>query len=222
MANDPNASDRDRPLLKRLGSTIAPPRFLLFLAALVAALAALIPAMGPARGIMAGFDIASILFLAALAPLLRSKAADMRDHARRNDANRGWLLAISILVSLVILVSVASEMSQMKSPLTVALVIATLVLCWLFSNTVWALHYAHLFYVGAEDGGDSGGLDFPETAEPDYWDFIYFSFTLGMTFQTSDVSVTATGMRQPVIVQSFAAFVFNIGVLAFSINVLGS
>lgn len=218
MADTPS----DLPLLHRLGSTIAPPRFLLFLGALVAGLAVMIPLLGPARGIMAGFDIASGVFLATLAPLLRSKAAAMRDHARINDANRGWLLAISVLVTLVILVSVASEMSDMKSPVTVTLVIATLVLCWLFSNTIWALHYAHLFYVGAEDGGDSGGLDFPESTEPNYWDFLYFSFTLGMTFQTSDVAITATAMRQPVIVQSLAAFIFNIGVLAFSINVLGS
>ncbi len=218
MADKPS----DLPLLRRLGSTIAPPRFLLFLGALLAGLGVMIPLLGPARGIMAGFDIASILFLAALAPLLRSEAADMRAHARDNDANRGWLLAISVLVTLVILVSVASEMSDMKSPFTVTLVIATLVLCWLFSNTVWALHYAHLFYVGADGGGDRGGLDFPESAEPNYWDFLYFSFTLGMTFQTSDVAITATAMRQPVIAQSLAAFIFNIGVLAFSINVLGN
>ena len=158
----------------------------------------------------------------------------MRGHARIDDANRGWLLAISILVTLVILVSVASEMSDLKGPLTAALVIATLTLCWLFSNTVWALHYAHLFYVGADvydardgdsggnRGGDSGGLSFPETDEPNYRDFVYFSFTLGMTFQTSDVAITATQMRRLVMIQSLAAFIFNIGVLAFSINVLGS
>ncbi len=223
-----NSSDPlpDKPLLHRIGSTIAPPRFLLFLCTLVAGLGVMIPVLGWARGIMAGFDIASIVFLASLAPLLRSEPTAMRGHARINDANRGWLLAISILVTLVILLSVASEMSDLKSPLTVALVIATLVLCWLFSNTVWALHYAHLFYVGADvkgdSGGDSGGLSFPETNEPNYWDFLYFSFTLGMTFQTSDVAITATQMRKPVIIQSLAAFIFNIGVLAFSINVLGS
>ena len=230
MADNPSDPLPGRPLLHRIGSTIAPPRFLLFLGALVAGLAVMIPVFGAALGIMAGFDIASIVFLAALAPLLRSEAAAMRGHARINDANRGWLLAISILVTLVILVSVASEMSDMKSPLTVALVIATLALCWLFSNTVWALHYAHLYYVGADVAGDrggdrdgdSGGLSFPETDEPNYWDFVYFSFTLGMTFQTSDVAVTATAMRQHVIIHSLAAFIFNIGVLAFSINVLGS
>ncbi len=182
----------------------------------------MIPVLGAARGIMAGFDIAGAVFLAAAAPLLRSEATAMRHHARDNDANRGWLLAISTLVTLVILALVTSEMSAMNSPVTVALVIATLVLCWLFSNTIWALHYAHLYYAGANHGGDHGGLSFPQSDEPNYWDFAYFSFTLGMTFQTSDVSITTTAMRQPVIVQCLAAFIFNIGVLAFSINVLGS
>jgi uncharacterized membrane protein len=65
-------------------------------------------------------------------------------------------------------------------------------------------------------------LSFPESNEPDYWDFVYFSFTLGMTFQTSDVAITTTAMRKPVTVQCLAAFIFNIGVLALSINVLGS
>lgn len=222
MADNPSDPRPDLPLLHRIGSTIAPPRFLLFLGALVAGLGIMIPLLGWARGIMAGFDIASVVFIASLVPLLRSEANAMRGHARINDANRGWLLAISILVTLVILVSVASEMSDLKTPFTIALVIATLVLCWLFSNTIWALHYAHLFYICADDGGDSGGLSFPENDEPNYWDFVYFSYTLGMTFQTSDVSVTATQMRKPVIIQSLAAFIFNIGVLAFSINVLGS
>ena len=222
MADQPSAPDRDTTLLARLGSTIAPPRFLLFLGALVAGLAGLIPSLGFVQGIMAAFDIASALFLVTLVPVLRSEAPDMRDHARINDANRGWLLAISILVTLVILVAVASEMSAMRSSVTVALVIASLVLSWLFSNTVWALHYAHLYYSGAAEGGDSGGLSFPETAEPNYWDFVYFSFTLGMTFQTSDVEITATPMRQAAVAQGLAAFIFNIGVLAFSINVLGN
>lgn len=205
-----------------IGKRIAPPRFLLFCAALIIGLAMLIPLLGWAQGMMAAFDIASTLFLGVVYPLLDSKAADMRRHAAGNDANRALLLVISVVVTLVILVSVASEMASMKSQLTVALVVATLVLAWLFSNTIWALHYANLFYTGDDDGKDSGGIKFPDCTEPNYWDFLYFSFTLGMTFQTSDVEVTRTRIRQPVIVQCLAAFVFNIGVLAFSINVLGS
>ena len=205
-----------------IGKRIAPPRFLLFCATLIVGLAVLIPLIDWAQGMMAAFDIASALFLASVVPLLDSKADEMRRHAANNDANRALLLAISVVVTLVILVSVASEMASMKSPLTVALVVATLVLAWLFSNTIWGLHYANLFYTGDDGGKDQGGLCFPDTEEPNYWDFVYFSFTLGMTFQTSDVEVTRTAMRQPVIAQCLAAFVFNIGVLAFSINVLGS
>ena len=85
---------------------------------------------------------------------------------------------------------------------------------------IYTLHYAHLFYrEGAR--GDSGGLEFPRTPEPDYWDFIYFAFCLGMTFQTSDVTVTDGRLRRAVTAHCMAAFVFNLGIIAFTINVLG-
>ena len=206
----------------QLGRKIAPARFLAFVLVFGAGLALLIPRLGSGRGTMAAFDIASALFLAIVAPLLRNRADEMRQRAKDNDANRALLLALTALVSLVVLVSVASEMMSGKgSPLTTALLVTTLVLAWLFSNTVYALHYAHLFYSRADGGRDAGGIDIPETKEPDYWDFVYFSFTLGMTFQTSDCQITSPGIRRVVIGHCLAAFVFNIGVLAFSINVLG-
>jgi len=96
-----------------------------------------------------------------------------------------------------------------------------LLIAWLFSNLVYAMHYAHNFYLPGDKGRDRSGLDFPETDEPGYWDFLYFAFTLGMTFQTSDVSITASGMRRTVLFQCLAAFLFNLGILAFTINVLG-
>ena len=204
-----------------LGKRIAPPRFLLFCAAMGIALALLVPAIGLARGTLAAFDIASALFLVTIAPLLWSKTDRMREHARNNDANRTLLLAITGLVSMVVLVAVFAELHGKASPTTIALVVGTLALCWLFSNTVYTLHYAHLYY-SEEDGEDRGGIDFPGDGEPNYWDFTYFSFTLGMTFQTSDVEVSHSAIRQTVIGHCLAAFVFNIGVLAFSINVLGS
>ena len=94
-------------------------------------------------------------------------------------------------------------------------------LAWLFSNTVYALHYAHLFYQPGMTTGRIRAGSISRRDEPDYWDFVYFSFTLGMTFQTSDVEITSRDMRRVVIGQCLAAFVFNIGVLAFTINVLG-
>ena len=101
-----------------------------------------------------------------------------------------------------------------------ALVIGTLALSWLFSNTVYALHYAHLYYLGDGKGGDCGGLDVPDCDTPDYWDFVYFSFTLGVAVATSDVQINARRMRRIVIGQCIAGYVFNIGVIAFAISVL--
>ena len=106
--------------------------------------------------------------------------------------------------------------------LAVALVVLTLVLAWLFSNVIYALHYAHLYYSNDENGEDQRGLDFPDCKEPDYWDFLYFAFTLGMTFQTSDVEIRSRRLRRIVLGHTLAAFVFNIGVIAFTINTVGS
>jgi len=208
-------------LAARLGRRIAPPRFLLFCAAFAAGVATLIGPLGPTRGTMAAFDIAAALFLLSLVPLLGSETSHMRRHARDNDANRALLLVVTGIVMLVILVSVWNEMGGRHQPLTVALIVATLTLAWLFSNTVYALHYAQLFYSSGDAGHDQGGIDFPATKEPNYWDFAYFSFTLGMTFQTSDTDITSARIRRVVIGHCMAAFVFNIGVLAFTINVLG-
>ena len=205
-----------------IGSRVAPPRFALFALLFAVGLAGFVPLLGPGRGIMAAFDVAAAVFLLSLASLFRHGEADrMRRTARDNDANRALLLAITAATMGVILVAVAGELKGRSDATAVTLVIATLVLAWLFSNMVYALHYAHLFYLPDDDGRDAGGLDFPECDHPDYWDFLYFSATLGMTFQTSDVSVTARSIRRVVLGQSLAAFVFNLGVLAFTINVLG-
>lgn len=205
-----------------IGSRIAPPRFALFAVVFFAGLATLIPALGAGRGLMAAFDIAALVFLIAVASLFRhGEATRMRRAARDNDANRALLLAITAATSIVILVAVAGELKGRNDVWAIALVIATLALAWLFTNMVYALHYAHLFYSADEDGKDEGGLDFPDCAEPDYWDFLYFSATLGMTFQTSDVQIGSRRIRRVVLGHTLAAFVFNLGVLAFTINVLG-
>lgn len=207
----------------KLGSTIAPPRFLLFCLLLPAVTVAATQWLGVGRAVLAGFDVASIVFLLSLTPLFRrGEAAQMRQASQRNDANRAVLLGITGAVMAVILVAVAKELQGKSDPIAITLVVATLALAWLFSNVVYALHYAHLYYAD-DDGqpGDDGGVDFPKCLEPDYWDFVYFSFTLGMTFQTSDVDVTARGIRRVVIGHCLLAFVFNLGVIAFTINVIG-
>jgi uncharacterized membrane protein len=125
------------------------------------------------------------------------------------------------VVIAVLLVAIGAEaMGNNPEPFTKGLIIFTLAMAWLFSNTIYALHYAHIAY--GDERGRCLGLDFPGTPEPDYWDFVYFAFTCGMAFATSDVQVTSKHMRRLVTVHSLAAFAFNIGVLAFTINVLGS
>jgi uncharacterized membrane protein len=207
-----------------IGNRLAPPRFIAF--CLIAAVAVPI-AIGRSdwsMGTMIGFDVAAAVFLLSLAPLFATSDADaMREAAERNDANRAMLLAITGATSIAILAAVVGELADDGSPPAgvKALVIGTLALSWLFANTVYALHYAHVFYSKGKDSDDAAGLDFPDCDEPDYWDFVYFAFTLGMTFQTSDVSIEDRRMRRTATFHCLAAFVFNLGVLAFTINVLG-
>lgn len=210
-------------MMDHLGRKLAPPRFLLFCLVFPLATAGLARPLGLSRAAMVGFDLASALFLLTIATLLtRGEADQIRAQARRNDANRAVLLGITGVTMIVILVAVANELKGKNDAVAIALVVATLALAWLFSNTVYAIHYAHLYY-GDENGipGDDGGLSFPKCDEPDYWDFLYFSFTLGMTFQTSDVEISTRRVRRTALGHTMAAFVFNIGVLAFTINVIG-
>jgi uncharacterized membrane protein len=204
-----------------MGKRIAPPRFVLFVVVMAIGLVVAVPALGLGRGTMVAFDVAAVVFLLSVATLLGSEAERMREVAKANDANRALLLGLSVTVSIVVLVAVAKELQGKTDRWSIALVIATLALAWLFSNTVYALHYAHAYYLEGNDGKDAGGIDVPQCDEPDYWDFLYFSFTLGMTFQTSDIAITSTYVRRVVTGQSLAAFVFNLGVIAFTINVLG-
>jgi len=209
-----------KPSRKTLGNRVAPPRFLLFAAVLLVAVPIAACWIEPRLALLAGFDIAAIAFLVSTTGLLRAGDAErMRRHSAENDANRLGLLLLTALIGAVILATIASLLGDrgVHGRFEVTLVVATLALAWLFANTVFAFHYAHLFY--RDEGG--GGLDFPAEKEPDYWDFLYFSFTLGMTFQTSDVTVTGRSMRRIVLLQSVVAFAFNIGILAFVINTLG-
>ena len=203
-----------------IGNRIAPLRFLIFVAVFAAAGIGIELGTGLWHlAVMGGFDIAAFIFLLSLWPmLLKSSAAEIRKHAADNDANRSRLLILAALIGIVLLVTIGVELSGPGEPLA-GLIIATLAMAWLFANLLYALHYAHLYY-GAGSGDDS--LTFPGTKTPDYLDFVYFAFTLGMTFQTSDVAINSRAIRRIVLAQSLAAFVFNIGILAFTINTLGS
>ncbi|MCG2841545.1 DUF1345 domain-containing protein [Sandaracinobacter sp. RS1-74] len=201
---------------------MAPPRFLAFLLALLLGVGAL-RAGGQdwALSFVLGFDLAALLFLLLAAPLLGVRdIGQLRRHAEDNDANRPVLLMVTAVAMLAILLALVQLLPSAASATDKLLIIATLALAWLFSNSIYALHYAHLYYRKDRDG--EGGLGFAGERPPDYGDFVYFAFTLGMTFQTSDTSVKTAEFRRAVTLHSLAAFVFNLGVVAFTINVLGS
>jgi uncharacterized membrane protein len=218
---------RDESTSAGIGNRLLPTRFLVFLALLPAAFFAhrALPGLQQwADSAAMAFDAAALVFLVSLVPLVGSSGApDMRRHAARNDANRGLVLVLTTLLTVAVMAAITGEMdgAQRGEWPAVAKLVGTLLLIWLFANTVYALHYAHMHYAQGKGGGDAGGLDFPGTPTPDYRDFAYFAFTVGMTFQTSDVAITSPTLRHVVVLHSFGAFVFNIGVIAFTINTLG-
>lgn len=209
-----------------IGNRLMPARFLLFLALMVAAFVALRQggwARQWADGVAMAFDVAAVVFVLSLIPLLRgSDEASMRKHSAENDANRTLVLVLTTVIGFAVMAAIVGEIGAARAgePLAIAKLVGTLLAIWLFANTVYTLHYAHAFY--AQDRGkDAGGIEFPGTKAPDYPDFAYFAFTLGMTFQTSDVAITSPRIRQIALLHCFGAFVFNLGVIAFTINALG-
>ena len=212
--------------LAGLGSRLAPPRFVMFVAVMGGGALGwhLLKHDGWSDALVIGFNLAVLAFAASLWPLTRDHdAAEMRRHAAENDANRGLVLLVTAVITFTMLLAMIYELpaAQKHDSWAMIKLISTLALSWIFSNLVFALHYAHMFYgAGDTPAKDQGGLDFPGTKEPDYWDFIYFSFTAGMSFAASDVNVTSGAVRRVLVVQCLLSFVFNIGALAFSINVL--
>jgi uncharacterized membrane protein len=222
------AKSSARTPLAQLGGWLAPPRFVLFLTLFVAGTWGWHTfGHSLADALDLGFDGAALVFLASLWPLFmtRRDTAAMRQQAACNDANRVVVLGITTLLTVVVLSAIFGELPHVGhggGRLVLVKLIATLLLTWLFANVVYALHYAHLFYSpGDVPGEDASGLDFPGGESPDYLDFVYFAFTLGMTFQTADVNITGKSIRRIAVLHGFAAFVYNIGVIAFSINAIG-
>ena len=202
---------------------LAPARFLWFLVVLVAVFAAYLQWRGSALwqvGFALAFDAAALVFLLSLLPLVRDRTpAAIRSHALTNDANRPLILVLTTVVALAVMVAVGSQLGEVRhgGQFAIAKLVVTMALIWLFANSVFALHYAHAYYAPH----DAGGLRFEGREPPDYYDFAYFAFTLGMTFQPSDVTIESAALRRAVLLHCLGAFVFNIGVIAFTINALG-
>ncbi|WP_428331875.1 DUF1345 domain-containing protein [Novosphingobium sp.] len=223
----PAAQARPQRHLAQLGGWLAPPRFLMFLALFALGVGAWRwLGHGIADAVDLGFDGAALAFLISVVPLFLTHrdTASIRAQSARNDANRVVVLCITSALSVVVMAAIAGEVPHVAhgGPIVLVKVIATLLLTWLFANVMYALHYAHLYYSAGEVAGkDTGGLEFPGDTDPDYLDFAYFAFTLGMTFQTADVGISGRPIRHIAMLHTFAAFIYNIGVIAFTINAIG-
>ena len=138
-----------------------------------------------------------------------------------------WVVLTAALISAASL-SFLFKAAQNESPelllLHVSLTFLALGFSWLLIHTRFAFHYAHCYYfVGRQQHAErDGGLDFPGEREPDYLDFAYFSFVIGMTSQVSDVLVTSRPMRRLILMHGLLAFGFNVVVVALSVNIFAS
>ena len=155
--------------------------------------------------------------------------SQLRVYAKAQDLSRLLIFAFVIAAACAALFTVAfvirNHHEEMRGNLTahVLLALATVTLSWLVLHTVFSLHYAHIFYGDDRAGqGLAGGLDFPGDRLPDYTDFAYFSFVIGMTCQVSDVQVTSATMRRLTLLHGILSFGYNTVILALLINTVSS
>jgi uncharacterized membrane protein len=204
-------------------SRIAHPRYMAFFALLVSGFAAFTVYLPMEMALIGGFDIAAAAFALSLLSAWQHSSPDtIRKTASRDDGGRQILLALTAIIVTVVTISVGILVGD-KDALTagrIALLVLTLLSGWVFTNLVFAIHYAHVFYDAQPSGDDQGGLDFPGGDAPVFADFVYFSFVIGMTCQTADINLTSQVFRRVVTFHGLFAFVFNLGILALMVNVL--
>ncbi|WNL44844.1 DUF1345 domain-containing protein [Dyella sp. BiH032] len=175
--------------------------------------------VGTSMGLLLAFDFAALVYLSLLAVLFsRATPELMRCQARAQDTGRWGFLWSAIVLTGVVMVALGAELHGKGGTGAIVLAAGSIVLSWLFMNTMFAMHYAHGYY--GDFGKKHEGLQFPETPEPDYWDFAYFSIVIGMTFQVSDVQITSRYLRRVALLHSVIAFFFNVFIIALSVNVV--
>lgn len=196
----------------------------LLAACVAAALAHRLPAPGPEVPWLAGW-LAYCLGYQAVAWRLAAHLDASATRARAQWIDPG-AAALFVLVSAaccasIVAVALAVDSSRALQGLArwthLALAMAALAASWLLLQTVFALHYARVYYRGGEDADQ--GLEFPGGRAPDYLDFLYFSAVIGMTSQVSDVTVHSRAMRRLVLLHGLLSFFFNLIVLALAVNV---
>jgi uncharacterized membrane protein len=171
------------------------------------------------------WDIATGLYLIlAWSMMIRSSVDRMRSRARVQDDGAIAVLVLTLVAAIASLAAILLELAGRKhfdsqdQVWHLGLAALTILCSWLFIHTAFAIHYAHDFYRALSRTGQPP-LEFPRQAEPSYWEFLYFSFTLGTTSQTSDVQITSIGMRKLALLHAVVAFFFNTTLLALTINI---
>jgi uncharacterized membrane protein len=169
----------------------------------------------------------------ALVALVVAEATpeQLRRRARELDPRRWVITALIVAAATVSLFALGFTLQKVPNEslagLLTRLTLAGLTVAgsWTLVHTTFALHYAHHYYGDGPAPGpqdDRGGLAFPGDELPDYWDFLYFSFVVGMTCQVSDVQVTSRAMRRITLLHGVLAFLFNTVILALAVNLLAS
>ncbi|HZX71978.1 MAG TPA: DUF1345 domain-containing protein [Rhodanobacter sp.] len=173
------------------------------------------------KALLLGFDLAAVIFLGLMARLFnQAEPTRMRRHAMAIDTGRWGVLLGGVLLCAVVLGALAMELRAAKGGGVLDLLVSvpSVVLSWLSLNVMFAIHYAHGYY--GDLGDEHTGLEFPDTPEPDYWDFAYFSIVIGMTFQVSDVQITSNYLRRVALLHSVIAFFFNVFIIAITVNIV--
>lgn len=178
--------------------------------------------------LLGSWDIFTICFLGLnLRVMLRANPDAMRRFAQQEDEGRGLILSLvtaAACISVLAIGLISHDKGKENSLLFfhIGLSIVTIVSSWLLVHTIFAQHYAHTYYRSGRELSEckADGLDFPGEIEPDYWDFLYFSFVVGMTSQVSDVSVTSRQMRKLSLIHGVLSFFFNTTIVAMTINII--
>lgn len=177
-----------------------------------------------ALGVCAGWDVASVVFLAAVWPIvIRADAGHLEYLARREDESRGsgTLLLLSASVSSLLgvgftLSRAGAERGQTRMAF-IGVAVLTVVLSWTVVNTVYTLRYAHLNVESTPTGVDFGGSG---SMRPTYRDFAYVAFTIGMTYQVSDTAISDPRIRRTILAHALLSYLFGVVIVAGSVNLI--
>lgn len=200
-------------------------RHVRFYAALACGLAAwgLAAALGLEWPLLAAGDVFYLVFLGfCLAQIAGQKPADLRRRARSEDEGIGVVVLITLATMAFFVVAVFAALHRKENGLALApllLAAAGALLGWFVLHTVMAFHYADIHYFDDPDRkGDKKDLAFPGNGDPGPWDFLYYSFVVGMTAQVSDVQVTTTAMRRATLLHGVISFFLNTVFIALAVN----